>query len=277
MKKPLLTSMLLVAVFAILNANPIEPIADAYVRGGDSANVNYGSEQALYAKKHEWGDETYTRISYLKFDLTGIGTVDSAKFKIYLFASNGTETQGLKLVNDNSWTEDGLTYNNRPENIGDTLGFWSTTDTGWIEIDITNAVNSAAGSQISFIIEGSTNAIYAQYYSKEGLYKPQIILYGIITNTREIDLFGNPQVTLYPNPLFEGIAYLNLEGYKTGEEVNVSIFNVLGEMIDQKEIKIESDQPKRIEIFNHQAKQKGMFIIQIKSESRQQNIKLLVQ
>jgi hypothetical protein len=67
------------------------PLADAFVRNGSYAAKNYGSDTSLIVK----GTATSgtSRISYLKFSLSGISNVTSAKLRLY--GRNTENTSGL--------------------------------------------------------------------------------------------------------------------------------------------------------------------------------------
>ena len=73
-------------------ADPADPIADAYVRDGSSANTNFGSTADLEVKNRNAG---FTRRSYIKFDLSGVNTPAALKsITLELFGSLGAATTG---------------------------------------------------------------------------------------------------------------------------------------------------------------------------------------
>lgn len=87
--------------------------ADAVVRDGTYGAVNDGTGTALFTKMSSASG--YTRWSYLKFDLTGVSSVTTGKLRLYLTASDTVPTAVAVYANDvTSWTETGLTWNNRP-------------------------------------------------------------------------------------------------------------------------------------------------------------------
>ncbi len=85
------------------------------------------------------------------------------------------------------------------------------------------------------------------------------------------------KVIIYPNPLQKGDAYLQLTGFDIGEEIRVSIFSVLGEMIVQRNITIDSG-TSTIKFTNRESLPEGLYMIQINSENgKQKNLRLIVQ
>ncbi|MBV7532092.1 M60 family metallopeptidase [Chitinophaga sp. sic0106] len=90
-------------------------IADAYVRDGSYAANNYGNATTLVVKKD--GNASFSRISFVKFDLSQLTNVSTAKLRLNIVgagtAATGTQWQIWKLGND-GWTESAITWNNRP-------------------------------------------------------------------------------------------------------------------------------------------------------------------
>lgn len=85
------------------------PVADAYVKES-GANDNFGSDEKLLTTdknndKHQ---------SYLRFDLSGINDVESASLELYRVSSSKNTNAIIHAVADDSWTESGIRWNNRP-------------------------------------------------------------------------------------------------------------------------------------------------------------------
>ncbi|MEN7550960.1 polysaccharide lyase family 8 super-sandwich domain-containing protein [Rapidithrix thailandica] len=146
------------------------PVADAYVRNGSSANTNYGSS-SLVVKNDGTG---YARESYLKFDLSEInGPIAQAKLKLVLVGANTditSTTWEVAAVSDDSWTETGITWNNKPAK-GSVLASQPGQGSGEVEWDITNQfITELTGDQVLSLHLSST-AIGAKtdatFYSKE--------------------------------------------------------------------------------------------------------------
>lgn len=159
------------ANFAALNSNQVanftgtpptaivtvEPSADAYVRGGSNANQNFGTSTQLITRLASSAGSTYE--SYLTFDVGQLCSVTSVKLRLFgKLSSSGNLSVSAYAVPTTSWTETGLTWNNKPATASQlattTLG--GTTAT-WYEWDITPYVRSeiSAGRRlISIALKG---------------------------------------------------------------------------------------------------------------------------
>jgi PKD repeat protein len=148
----------------------LSPVADAYVRDGSSATVNFGTQNTLVVKKDGTG---FSRITYLKFNLQDYQQIDTARLKLFISTSGTgaalTQWQVWKCDNDN-WTETGINWNNKP--ITTTL---LTTiqgkRTGVAEWDISTAANAElAGDKVltlaivSTVVNGTADVTF---HSKE--------------------------------------------------------------------------------------------------------------
>ncbi|PNI08974.1 hypothetical protein CXX84_09470 [Arthrobacter sp. AFG7.2] len=97
--------------------------ADSWVAGGAAA-TNYGTATTLSV------DNSPVELAYLKFDLSTYAgrTVESAILQLRSAGSGSAGKQNVKLVADDSWTEGGITYNNRPT-PGTSIGTLGPTTT----------------------------------------------------------------------------------------------------------------------------------------------------
>jgi len=136
------------------------PTADAYVQSGTFGNDNYGTSADLKVKATT--DADTKRTSYLQFDVSGIsGPILSAKLKLYVSYRNTTGPVEIFPVADDSWTESGITWNNKPAEGASKLASASITAAGvWYTFDITSYVQSEhAGDKIvSLNLKDSTNS-----------------------------------------------------------------------------------------------------------------------
>jgi hypothetical protein len=154
-------------------------VADAYVRGADYADLNYGSEPVIEIKNQP-AVLAEDREGYVKFDLTSIpGTVSRAVLQMYVNTNTGGTRHICSFVEDDAWTETGITYNNRPaagislDNQGVPIGGY------WIEFDVSDQVQAEKQGDgfISFQISDSRENVYVTYDSREGTNAP-VISYG---------------------------------------------------------------------------------------------------
>jgi hypothetical protein len=144
----------------------ISPIADSYVNSG-APMTNYGSATSMVTKQSTSND----RSSYLKFDLSGLtGSVSSATLRLYVKSLEASADRTAYRVSTDSWTESGLTYNNRPA-FGSPAGSVRVTRQGWVEIDVTSYVMSEFDGDrvVSLYIKDpvATHNIGVDFYSKE--------------------------------------------------------------------------------------------------------------
>jgi hypothetical protein len=112
--------------------------------------------------------------SYLRFIVSGVsGVIQSARLRVY---SNGETTKDGPSVyaTGNSWTETGITWNNRPartSGANDNKG--SIASNTWVEYNITSLV--AGNGTYSFVLaEGSNDDI--RFSSREGSNPPQLVI-----------------------------------------------------------------------------------------------------
>ena len=88
----------------------------AYVRGGTYANQNYGNSSELVVKTSP-ASSSNTRETYLKFELSSVTTITSAKLVLYGKLSGTTNSSvGINVFNatNTSWAEGSITNANKP-------------------------------------------------------------------------------------------------------------------------------------------------------------------
>ncbi len=148
----------------------INPIADSEVRQSNLTR-NYGTAKSIEV------DGSPIRVAYLKFDLSGLTgkTIKSAVLKLRITGSS-KNTQNIKAVSDNSWTETGITYKNRPS-VGSIIGTISNAKSNtWNNIDVLSYIQSKAGNIISLGIDstGSDDLDFTSRNSSSN--KPELII-----------------------------------------------------------------------------------------------------
>jgi endoglucanase len=163
----------------------LTPTKDAYVRGGSHASTNHGTSTALHAKV-DLDSSSNQRRAFLRFDLSSVATVVSAKLRIFASLSSTTDPKpGLSVfaVADTTWGETSITYDNMPA-MGTELGSVAVSSTrhSWKEIDVTSYVQAekAAGrNQITLGLSGSVDSFgYVQAFSREAsaANRPQLVI-----------------------------------------------------------------------------------------------------
>jgi hypothetical protein len=156
-------------------------VADAFVRNGNYAALNYGNDTTLAIKGSP--SSGYTRFAYLKFPLNNISKVNSAKLRLYGRNTESTAniTLGIFGVNNDPWTEGGITFNNAPVASTTQLSSVAVNDQAkYYEFDVTGYVKTQfAGDKIvSFIIKDMSNQNkLVSFHSKEyGQNPPQLFI-----------------------------------------------------------------------------------------------------
>ncbi len=163
----------------------LNPLADASVRDGSYANKNYGSDTAFLVKSSP--NTGNSRVSYLKFSLSNLSSVSSAKLRVY--GSNTADNSGVTLscygLDDDSWMESTLSWNNAP--LPSAAAMSSTTINNqqkYYDFDVTDYVqNQFSGDKIvSLVLKDPAKADkIISFNSKENPQnRPQLI---VTTNT----------------------------------------------------------------------------------------------
>ncbi len=156
----------------------------AYVRGGTSAALNFGSDPTLVVKKHT--DPSSTREAYLKFDLSPISTINSAKLRLFGALNDTSSTSVQTQVfggAGTSWDESTLTWNTRPATTGSALSTITVTGTAkqWYELDLTSflkAEKAAGHNTVTLVLKNPTqqNALIVFNSDDASGNKPQLVI-----------------------------------------------------------------------------------------------------
>jgi len=173
----------------VVSAPPPEPVtfnptADAYVRDGtDYAGRNFGGEVTFAVK--DSSPATYNRKSYLKFNFSSLGgsSVSQAKLRLYVYSSDPSDTRSILVYGNinESWSESTITWNNAPDQSGDTL-ITSSPATGsptgqWIEFDVTSYINSQMTDKIVSLQLKNSGTAFISFSSREASSnKPQLVI-----------------------------------------------------------------------------------------------------
>ena len=154
---------------------------DAHVEGGSKANNNYNN--ATMIARGSWFNSNYDRRVLMKVDLSSVSNLSSyrkfvLKFRMANYVDK-TDTIKAFLLNNNSWSENTVTYNDIPEMTSDPIGsVTGLAPEAWVKIDITNAVKqqiASGNTTISFVLQSVKG--YDKIYSTESNSKPMVELY----------------------------------------------------------------------------------------------------
>jgi Bacterial Ig-like domain/Glycosyl hydrolases family 16 len=127
--------------------------ADSYVTSG-ATTTNFGTSTILGV------DNSPIEATYLKFNLSAYAgrTLESATLQLRSAGSGSTGKQNVKLVTNDTWTETGITYSNRPApgtSIG-TLGPTTTNTNYTIPLTVTG-LTGELGQQLSLALDSSSS------------------------------------------------------------------------------------------------------------------------
>lgn len=138
---------------AVVTTN-LSPTGDTFVRDGSYGNDINGSATTMLCK-NVTSASSYTRWSYVKFDTTGLGTISSAKVRVYANlsttspASMDVSVYGQQFTSSSpEWSESTLTWNNKTLPLSTALATKTVTGTGQVvyEWDVTTFARSEASA-----------------------------------------------------------------------------------------------------------------------------------
>jgi hypothetical protein len=160
----------------------LAPVADAYVRDGGSAGTNFGADPTLQVKNTSAAGNN--RRTFLKFDLSGVtGPVTSAKLRLFGNHATATTADSAFAVANNTWTESGINWNNKPA-LGAKQGasVTITTTAKYYEWDVTAFVaaqRSAGVDTVSLAVtmDAQTNNAPDTFNARESASnQPQLVV-----------------------------------------------------------------------------------------------------
>jgi len=146
----------------------LQPVADSYVDQGQPTS-NYGTATELLL------DQSPDQEVLLRFPVGPLpGPLQKAVLRLHI---TNASTDGPKVhVTSDAWTELGVNWNNRPKPGGAALTDLGNVPTGWLEIDVTQALTGAAGAaSVSFLlVPTGTNGM--DLHSRESSDAPQLLI-----------------------------------------------------------------------------------------------------
>lgn len=154
------------------NSFSLTPVADAQVASGNPA-TNYGTGTNIYLQSSTsgFGNER----GWLKFDLSGLpagSLIVGATLQLYNWKAAGASMPAaVHPVDDDSWTETGITWNSQPVfgPVLDTRTLAAGTPNSWYSWDVTSFAQGQMGGDklVSLLLkpvnEGSTDPIAPSY------------------------------------------------------------------------------------------------------------------
>jgi len=120
--------------------------------------------------------------SYIRFAVSGVtGSVQSAQLRVYTTVNSSTNGPAL-YTTGNTWTETGITWNNRPGRMGSVIDNKGGIDKNtWVEYNVAPVVTS--NGTFNFVLVGDSSD-EIRFSSREGNNPPQLIVtFNSVTNT----------------------------------------------------------------------------------------------
>lgn len=225
----------------VVSTSTLSPIADAYVRDGNSyKNQNYGTATVLTVKKDITGQN---REVFLKFDLNGVSSFNTATLRLNIASANtnaANTTWQVYYVPTDSWTETGIKWNNKPASTT-LLATIQGQSSGWAEWNISAQVLSElAGDKVlslrlvSTVINSASDVTFNSKEVATTSIRPQLLLSTTPGNGGNIPFTVVPvdfNIKAWPNPSNQEFA-LDITGSST-EKVHIRITNNYGQVVQQ--------------------------------------------
>ena len=169
----------------VTQTKTLRATADTFVKGGTSANANFGTSSELQVKNNSTSQGD-ARQSFLKFDLSSAASIGSAKLRLYGYLNNANKTNVVTEVHSSgvtSWSEAGTTYNNKPAIRDEVLGQITVANTTakWYEVDLTaylRAEKLAGRNTVTLVLTNPVSSDpYAAFSSDEAASnRPELVI-----------------------------------------------------------------------------------------------------
>jgi hypothetical protein len=139
------------------------------VRESDPGD-NFGNDTTLRA---DGGDDPDIE-SFLRFAVTGVSdTVRHAQLRVYA-TTNGSDDGPAIYAADNSWTEDEITWNNRPARSSEAIDNKGRVEAEtWVEYDVTSLVTGNGTFSFVLAADSSDSVVFS---SREGAQPPELVI-----------------------------------------------------------------------------------------------------
>jgi hypothetical protein len=264
------------------NAAPsvLNPVADAVVYSL-TPDANGGTENPMYilSKASDY------RAIYVRFNLSSLsGAVTSAKLRLYTQewrAGTTTDTKvAVKFVSSDTWTETGITWNNKPA-PGEALSAGvSDVHNSYIEIDVTPKVQTElAGDKNISLYLYVPNAwadpwdMRTSITSREGTNKPQLsVATSGGTRLAPAGSAFSPvpaeAIKVYPNPATKGSVTLEAPGL--GPNATYALIDSWGNTITVSKAR------NKLLISERHFPKPGVYLLQIRDGSRVETRRIVI-
>lgn len=204
---------------------------DTYIYGGDTGSSNtHGSENEIKVKLG--ATDPYTRIGYFKFEINDLSdSIKSVKFQATIKSKNDEALNtdyGLYLVDDDSWTEETLTWDNAPKNES-FIATTKITENNILQWDVTSQIlsNLSDGKLSLKVISSIAGPAYVNLGSKEaGTGAKLIIEMDTVATSIKQNHLNDIGLMIYPNPVADilNVKYHSVDNY----DVVIDIYDISG-------------------------------------------------
>jgi len=159
-----------VSAHAATNLQTLSATEDSYVVE-NSPDINYGTRQRLQTDGSTGAADA--RLSYLKFTVSGVTeSVVSAKLRVYAESGNSVGYEVRQSAD--TWSENGLTYRNRPA-PGNVVGRSGSYASGqWTTVDVTSVVRG--NGTFSFALSALNTSMTTLSSREAAANRPQLVL-----------------------------------------------------------------------------------------------------
>ncbi|KAA6438413.1 DNRLRE domain-containing protein [Dyadobacter flavalbus] len=272
-----------------VNTTSISPVADADVSYGVNANTNYGNEPTLSVKATSVPE--LHRVSFLKFSLAGFSDITGAKFRIYGYNHQADTRVSLNVagLDNDDWTETGITASNAPAGVTTALGTLSVTrKPEYFELGITEFAKAqlARDKTLTLRIDQTFGGKRIIFNSRENaVNRPELIIntigpVGSVTRLaaeevpNETAESGEESSVIYPNPVR---THFTLHvGNQHQEAIALQLFNEAGRAYNIKTHEsLHAGTKAEISIADLSLNE-GIYLLKVQSVSKSEVLKVVV-
>ncbi|MCF8380395.1 MAG: DNRLRE domain-containing protein [Bacteroidales bacterium] len=204
---------------------------DAYVRGGDSFDLNYGAATDLVVK--QGSVENFFRKTLIKIDLNGENIVgeDIVKAMLKLYAFNTDYCIITASEIDDNWTESTINWANAPVTGDNISSAVISSGDMYYEWDITNYLKSQLiqDGVVSVCLQDQTAAnVNVNFKSKEAAdHCPELVISVEDKLNYFPDFSKKFKLSIYPNPATEVLNVATVD-FRIDK---LAIYNITGRML----------------------------------------------
>lgn len=279
------------AIEVIRTSLTLKPLADAFVRDGSYNATNFGTAANLELK-YLAGELSTRRSSYLKFQLPP-ELINSARLRIY--GHNHENNKDISVhaygVDDDSWTENGISKSNAPAASTPSIGYAPVNDVyKYYEVNVTSYIKAQQQSGETtvtlLLAEPNNRNTRVVFNSRENMINPpQLIVQTppvIKSNSRlnqaeiaeETENITIEESVLYPNPVKDKFT-ISVSMQHAGE-VSFQLMNESGKGYEVPSIKNAGPGEKTEVDISGLSLNTGVYLLKIKSEAFTEVVKMLV-